>query len=102
MQIAIMTSRASETEFYRLLAENSRIPIKDLCRKLPRTMVYRYLDKLMQLQQEAGAKIISTTAALCPVSGLPGKVVARENRIQIKKLENEQSLVILESQERSA
>ncbi|MBW2964648.1 hypothetical protein KY363_04270 [Candidatus Woesearchaeota archaeon] len=102
MQIAIITSRASETEFYRLLSENARIPIKELCRKLPRTMVYRYLKQLTKLQEESNTKIISTSATICPVSGLPGKVISREKEIQIKRLENDQLLVILHAQEYSA
>jgi hypothetical protein len=45
-EITIMTARETETPFYNLLSRNSHLQMKELCKKIPRKRVYKYISKL--------------------------------------------------------
>ena len=95
MKIAILTSRKSETDFYRLLADNKEIQLKHLCRKVPRTMVYRYLKQLQQIQQETETDLFTASAHICRVTGLPTKQLTFKAVFKIKDIGDRQAIVTI-------
>jgi hypothetical protein len=90
-----MTARESETLFYDLLARNSHLPVKELCRKIPRKMVYKYLSRLKGLQDATGIEIFTRAASICQVTGLPNIVIERKCQIEITQMRESMAVVTL-------
>jgi len=95
-EIAIMTARETETRFYDLLARNSQLPMKELCRKIPRKMVYKYLKQLKKIQDASGIEMFARAASICQITGLPNIVIERRCVINVVQLPENAALITLQ------
>ncbi|MBN1544884.1 hypothetical protein JW898_05490 [Candidatus Woesearchaeota archaeon] len=93
-EIAIIVKRGSEEAFYTLLAGNSQVPLKHLCRKVPRKMLYKYLSNLKLIQDTTGIEIFQKRAVICPVTGFPNIVIERKCSIKVGQAGEGTSLVL--------
>jgi hypothetical protein len=94
-EIAILTARETETRFYDILAKNGMLPVKELCKKIPRKMVYKYLENLRRLQETTTLQIFQKRASICQITGLPNIIIERKCQINISQINEKTSLVIL-------
>jgi hypothetical protein len=94
-EIAILTARETETLFYDLLAKNGRLPVKEMCRKIPRKMVYKYLNNLSNLQETMAMQIFQRQASICQITGLPNIIIERKCQINIMQINEKTALVTL-------
>jgi hypothetical protein len=93
--IALITSRDSEKLFFALMAKNSQVPVKQLCRKISRKMLYKYLKQLQQVQEATGRDIFTRRASICPVTGLPNIVLELNCRVSLEDLPDGAALITL-------
>jgi len=94
-EISLFTNRTSEMLFFTLLARNAQIPLKELCRKIPRKMLYKYLSQLQSIQQAAGISIVSRSASICNITGLPNIVIERKGKISVQQIDEGSALVVM-------
>ena len=84
MCLIIKTTRNSEKEFYEHLRGNAELSMKELCKKIPRTMAYKYLKDLLSIQKNIGKALIWKKSAVCPKTGMPIILVETNTNIQIE------------------
>jgi hypothetical protein len=84
--LALMVSRDSESLFYELLSKQSSVPLKELCKKIPRKMLYKYLTQLKLLQDTTGIEIFKRSASICSITGLPNIVIERRCEICVENI----------------
>jgi hypothetical protein len=94
-EISLFTNRTSEMLFFTLLERNAQIPIKELCRKIPRKMLYRYIKQLSQIQEAAGIQLFTKQASICNITGLPNIVIERIGKISVQQIDESSALVVL-------
>jgi hypothetical protein len=96
-QISLFTNRESEVLFFTMLAKNVEVPLKELCRKIPRKMLYKYLSQLYQIQTASGMSIIGRNASFCKMTGLPNIIIERKSEIKIEQIADGTALIRLGS-----
>jgi hypothetical protein len=92
-EIILFISNGSERTFYELLSNNSEIPLKHLCRKVPRKMIYKYLRMLESLQSESGVEIYRRKPVICSITGLPGISIERRCSISLKQVSESETIL---------
>jgi hypothetical protein len=83
MCLVLRATTESEKTFYELLRCNAVISIKDICRKVPRKMAYKYLKDLLAIQERMGNAIVEKKAGICQKTSMPIILLERKTGIEI-------------------
>lgn len=86
--LVFRATNESEIRFYELLRNNALISVKDICRKVPRKMAYKYMKDLLEMQERLGSQIIEKKAGICSRTSMPIVVLERKMEVELEELPN--------------
>lgn len=99
LNLVLRTTLETETMFYELLRSNPEISLKDMCRKVPKKMAYKYLKSLLEMQEKLGKVIIEKRAGTCKRTGMPVMILEKKIGIFLESLNDGAFVYFAESGE---
>jgi hypothetical protein len=85
----------SEKKFFEMIKNDSKVNLKDLCRKICRNQVFKILKRFELLQKHLNTIIFERTAEMCIITGLPIISLKFNMKTEIVELENKESFVLI-------